>query len=413
MKRNATWVILITFSVFYVIHVSITIATLNITPEPRQLRPLPPMKTNSRASTLRDLSHTEMLPSLAQLPIYTKEMAAQATRPAPWTCGINDSSLDPLTQQKPMFAFVHIYKTAGSTMRAFFRTYAFICRKGWICLQRCTEVTSSSIQSESKWKNCQVEHAVDRNRKREQLGVKRKHYKVVNNAVLRDTFDMFGGHLRIGAGDFILKKNSDVHPVRHIVFLRDPLDRFISGTLYQLQKKKKGWTSSDFAKLIKERVLGSKEKGEYWDRSLRYLLTPRQAEDFEAVKSSFLETNSTEQFAERKAMTAVQNLMQYNVIIGMTEHMPQSMEILKHVLLPNASKEQEELLDQKATNKTLNVSTKGQVSTSSVRIELEKDPAFMADFEEYVKYEKIVNEYAMNMHLMQHAHVVGSLTSVE
>ena len=61
-----------------------------------------------------------MLSIPVQIPIYTKEMAAQATHPAPWTCGINDSSLDPLTQQKPMFAFVHIYKTAGSTMRAFF-----------------------------------------------------------------------------------------------------------------------------------------------------------------------------------------------------------------------------------------------------------------------------------------------------
>ena len=346
--------------------------------------------------------------SILELPVYTSEMAAQAVRPAPWTCGAKDDApIDPLTSQRPMFAFVHIYKTAGSTMRSFFQTYAYICKKGWMCLQKCSGVKFSSIQSAANWKKCQVEHAVDRNRKKEHIGVKRKLYRHVNNTVLRDHFDLFGGHTRMGAGDYVFEKVGDVHPVRHIVFLRDPIDRYVSGVLYQNQKKKKGWTSADFASLVKERILSSRNAGEYWDRSLSYLLTPGQAEHLDSIKSSFVSTNTVEQFAEMKAKTAIHNLANYNVIMGMTEKMDQSMEILKHVLMTKSSKEQQQLLDKHATSKSINVSNKGGVTTSSVLQELKKDEHFMLIFEDYVKYEKIINDYAMNMHLLQHEQVVN------
>jgi len=41
-------------------------------------------------------------------------------------------------------------------------------------------------------------------------------------------------------------------------------------------------------------------------------------------------------------------------------------------------------------------------SGMSVREELEKDREFMSAFEEYVKYEKMINDYAMTMHLKQY-----------
>lgn len=65
----------------------------------------------------------------ASLPVYTREMAHLAVRAVPWTCGDGEEiARDPLSGQKPMFAFVHVYKAAGSTVRLFFRKYAAICR---------------------------------------------------------------------------------------------------------------------------------------------------------------------------------------------------------------------------------------------------------------------------------------------
>lgn len=45
---------------------------------------------------------------------YTSELAAQAVEPTTWVCGEMDmhKALDPITNQRPFFVFVHVYKTA-------------------------------------------------------------------------------------------------------------------------------------------------------------------------------------------------------------------------------------------------------------------------------------------------------------
>ena len=53
-------------------------------------------------------------------------------------------------------------------------------------------------------------------------------------------------------------------------------------------------------------------------------------------------------------------------------------------------------------NTTKNAS---ELSTSSVLAELMKDAQFMSMFEEYVKYETMVNDYAMAMHFLQYEQV--------
>ena len=59
---------------------------------------------------------------------YTADLAAKAVEPTVWACGKaggqHENALDPITNQRPFFAFVHVYKTAGSTLRDFFRKYS-------------------------------------------------------------------------------------------------------------------------------------------------------------------------------------------------------------------------------------------------------------------------------------------------
>jgi len=49
-----------------------------------------------------------------------------------------------------------------------------------------------------------------------------------------------------------------------------------------------------------------------------------------------------------------------------------------------------------------NESRNGAVSTTSVLQELKQDAEFMLMFGEYVKYETMITDYAMRMHLVQH-----------
>eukprot|EP00986_Skeletonema_menzelii_P005264 scaffold1880_cov128-Skeletonema_menzelii.AAC.12 len=72
---------------------------------------------------------------------YTADLAAKAVEPTVWACGKaggqHENALDPITNQRPFFAFVHVYKTAGSTLRDFFRKYATICKKSLAIVAKC------------------------------------------------------------------------------------------------------------------------------------------------------------------------------------------------------------------------------------------------------------------------------------
>jgi hypothetical protein len=145
------------------------------------------------------------------------------------------------------------------------------------------------------------------------------------------------------------------------------------------------------------------------------LLTPEQAEEFESYQSELLEVTPTSgltpkgQFAKTRALLAIHNLARYNAIVGMTERMDESMEMLKHVLLALASEEKIEQLERYTNGTKHNESNK--VSTASVVEELKKDTDFMPVFDEYVKYERMINDYAMNMHLMQYSQMKQSAGS--
>lgn len=412
-KRRAIVVSFLSVAVVYLLSASFLISSLDLVQHQSLLQPPAPSNKVSRESD----SHHDVGSSNSdhEMPIYTTEMAEQAIRPAPWTCGHpNKAIADPLTHQQSFFAFVHIYKTAGSTLRSFFHAYAYVCHKGWMCLIGCVKVKSSSIQSQGEWEPCRVKNVmIGGDNVMEEEGTEDRQYPSVNNTVAKNNIDIIGGHFRIGTGDYVLEKKSDIHPVRHIIFLRDPVDRFVSGILYERHRDNDNL--AEIVDLIKGRVRGSRAANDYWDKSSNYLLTPEQAEEFESYQSELLEVTPTSgltpkgQFAKTRALLAIHNLARYNAIVGMTERMDESMEMLKHVLLALASEEKIEQLERYTNGTKHNESNK--VSTASVVEELKKDTDFMPVFDEYVKYERMINDYAMNMHLMQYSQMKQSAGS--
>ena len=396
-------------------------------------------KHHSKASAvffLEDQSQHITIPSsLSQsnLPLYNKELASHAIRTTAWICG-DKNDIDLLTNhQRPFFAFVHIYKTAGSTLRTFFATYANLCRKSLMIVINCTAAKSPLLKPKAgeNWNNCRLKAVVDA-RRRTMEGYHRKHriYPTVNNTVLQQNFDIFAGHYRIGMTDNIFPQHhsssndEDAHlhtPVRHIVFLRQPMERFVSSILYQAKKfsVNKKETVEDTAKYIKKRVHESRKENEYHTNISNYLLTPEQAQ----TKKEF---PRSEQLVEYKTQLAIQNLIHYDAIVGMTERFSESMIILQHVLLPDrfTSDGREDRMGKMFDEYTANIddesskneseisstrqnpSQMGAISTSSVMAELKKDDIFMGEFKEYLKYEQLIVDFALRMHNMQHALVV-------
>ena len=379
--------------------------------------------------------------STSGLPTYTQEMAIMAIRPALWTCGEDKSevAIDPLTNHKIIFSFVHVFKTAGSTMRDFFQKYSIICSKAWMLLIHCTGVDSSTIISNQDWKKCIVKQVDDARRIIHDDITMEKEIRLfpkVNNTILRDSIDIYGGHFKIGTGDYIFPSSANAteystkspSPVRHIVFLRNPLPRFVSGFLFK-RRYQESESLEATVKLIKEQICEERKKNQYWLGSLSYLLTPIQAH----VRGRKMQQDNgltrAEQSAEVKARTAIQNLVKYNCIVGMTEAMEQSMSILRHVLVPdnmlNSDRKDDinwlfdqyapsdgkvnnksDTNDDETSNKGVRINTspfeEDGVSTELVLNELSKDATFMQIFQEYVKYEKLITDYAWRMHQIQY-----------
>ena len=444
------------------------------------------------------------------LPTYTRDMAREAIRPAPWVCGSNDDySTDQsddeqheiqstvsssIEGERHIFSFVHVYKSAGSTIRTFFRQYAEICHKSWMLLVSCKDHRnpsthhSSSISiraleagkgEETYWKGCKIKEMYIR-----------PDDLISNNSMLsEDSIDIYGGHFRIGivgndnetafgnkgddtgsnnsAGQHSSIRQQSPRPsssstavIRHIVFLRDPMARFVSGILYQHQRSAQFDGTLDGAvRRIKKNVRGSRKKQEYWIRSLNYLLTQSQASNFATMRKKIMDVSniatleeSMNSMAEIESRTAIQNLVQYNVIVGMVERMDQSMTILRHVFVSHTDDNNrhhgsasaatsavttansqygqnkidelfngfggsssksgntpgggdvvdKEELESSKENIRMNASGQEGVTTELVLEELKKDTTFMPLFVEYVKYEQRIHDYAWEMHEMQY-----------
>jgi len=238
----------------------------------------------------------------------------------------------------------------------------------------------------------------------------------VNSTILHDNYDILGGHFNFGMADDIFS-NATATPnygngapqVRHMTFLRQPITRFVSHILYQQKQGNvdKKDTVKETAEDIKRRIRSSREKGKYVSSSIypfyNNLLTPEQ----HAMKYD-QEQTTHEQEELVKVQLSIDNLLRYNTIVGMTETFSQSIQIFEHAMgqIVNSTRKEEEVQEMFSRyigeKESKNGSKRNDISTGSVLKELNKDGEFMAIFREFVKYEQMIVDFAMDMHQKQY-----------
>ena len=360
-------------------------------------RPNPPKNDGSKSNDTGVDAELPASRELLDLPAYTRQMAKEAVRPTIWTCSSDDEEDDDLpggvaSPTREGFAFVHVYKAAGSTLRDLFSSFAFVCGDAsWLAVISCTSAD-----------RCKPKFAV----------ADREAFvpdpSTFNRTVARD-YDIIGGHFRIGTFTY----SDRALARRHITFLRDAKARFVSGILYQLMRDDAEMSLEDVVRMVKHRVIGSRKAGEYWSKSLNYLLTPEQSASLGAMAKG-------EDTSKATALMAVQNLVSHGTIVGMAENMAHSLSILRHVLsgpgLKTSKRNKkrlnvlfDEFSNQERTGSVRNRSDKGDVSTASVLELLMNDTEFTPVFDEYLKYEDLITGYASRMHELQYREVTNSL----
>ncbi|MGK3736867.1 MAG: hypothetical protein ACI8RD_004715, partial [Bacillariaceae sp.] len=346
-----------------------------------------------------------------ELSTYTASLAKIAVKPI-WDCRTKNKKVQ---QQEEKLIFIHIFKTAGSTLRHFFATYAKNCKgSGWACIIGCSNAKVESIMNSNKqsknpnWDPCFLKDTVTRNGKAVPVGRGK-----VNSTFLEKETDIYGGHMRLGSGDWLQTRDGgELVKNRYVTFFRDAMTKYISARIYSARTKIK--TKEDIIKHIKSVVTKARSNGDYSDGYFKYLITPTQKKENSGMST------------EKMMQLVKQNLVEYNVVAGMLERMPESMQILQHILdhekimtpvfnyfgmdeKPKKKKRRERrhrrLQEHHGSSRKLVAWNQGKISTTEVLAELKEDTEFFKIFTEYIKYEHLVYEFALDIHNLQYAEI--------
>jgi hypothetical protein len=215
--------------------------------------------------------------------------------------------------------FVHVFKTAGTSLRELLLKYALACHAGIGIVSECSGVSVETIESaiasnknisqhkkNVKWVNgfgtkrgtkCQV-RAISRTRQ----DITLNNLRMEQNQLTQ--LDLLAGHLSLGVGAAFSTEEDDV---QYLTFFRNAVDKFISGIMYQ--KRDKHYSFQQIVELVHKRVRGELKKHKYREGYSAYLLTPQQKELFYGSTKA---TNLVNNTVESRTQTILDNLDNLN-----------------------------------------------------------------------------------------------------
>lgn len=300
------------------------------------------------------------------------------------------------TNRMKKLVFVHIFKTAGSSMRTLLSKYAEKCHAGNAVVTNCAPVDPASIESQNwvkqeKWQRrspCRLKKTVFRNKT-----VVSHPSSPINSTYLEEAnIDILDGHITMGTDQY-WKDNQGQHvDVQYLTFFRESTRKVVSAVLYLNPKL----TFDEAVERTKTKVRKAVEKSVYLDNS-NYIITPAHA-------AKLANTTLNNPYATARLM--METLKENKVLFGIVERMSESLEMLQHVI--DKDRDLDGLFESfgkipAGANKTREViKNQSQLSSSEVLAEVEKDVEFMKLMREYVKYDRMVYEFALDMHMRQY-----------
>ena len=345
----------------------------------RRPKPTSQSELRTHAQTLLASIHA---PTNVDIPVdYTGEISPM------WTC--SKQTEFPFSQK---LIFVHIFKTAGSSFRAFFDDYAQRCQRGFSLVIHCSQVSAKSmLDSDSPWESnhhklCINRFSRPRDDAQEIFNVKGN----VTGQLLRNTSDILIGHLPLGVHLHWTDYNQNLVQPMYVLFLRDPVAKFVSGYLFV--NREFHMTFTEAIKGIKLAVVDDRHEGNYYLGSDKYLTTPSQK-------------GHPRGFEERVELVR-SNLLSHNCIVGIVERMGDSLALIQ--LAVDGDLEVTDQIRRLDTSKVARDNrtdamtvNKSELSTSAIVAELRKDEVFFQILLEYLKYELLLYDYAIQIHERQ------------
>lgn len=299
-----------------------------------------------------------------------------------WTCSKK------LENKKKKLIFVHVYKTAGSTLRRLLFLYGKSCDHPYTDIVSCSDLSHESINEsmtnkDALWKDrktgspCTNKHTTDI----EETRVISKHSMKTSDLITYEV-DILAGHVSLGVDRYWHTDFSRTNPVeaQYVTFVREPLHRFVSFLLYA--HKNQHWSKQEAYDYIKKRVIEENEAQNHINVYSHYLLTPLQKE---------VDLSDSEEIVQIK-----ENFISYNMLVGVVKHMDESLSLLQSVIDPELKCT--DMFFERLQTKT-NPST---LSSSELVRMLSEDEAWVSMAKEFLKYEYEVYDFAVKIHKKQY-----------
>lgn len=291
-----------------------------------------------------------------------------------WNCTNEDdgdkslSNSTPTTGRRKKLLFVHVFKTAGSTMRAFFEFFGRKCSNTGVSIVSQCSGLNVLVQAkdghidESVWTNhggvgeCVLQtfqprhgdpswmHTSDNEETQQQQQQQRVSGKPrLAGSFLRATTDVLIGHFPLGVHErWLVNNNSssinesmtrkeEDFSYQYVVFFRDPLNKLVSGYLYG-NRMRHNLTTEQAATELYDRVREKQNVQKlYHDGYSSYLLTPSQKREIGRLYKGGIKNTIAITIQHNMALIK-SNLLGMRVMIGIVEQMTSSLAILRHLI---------------------------------------------------------------------------------
>jgi hypothetical protein len=297
--------------------------------------------------------------------------------------------------------FLHLTRSAGSTLRPFFRAYSNLCHRGIAIVSQCVDLGLESMKGGDIWRNgetgpqaakdCWLSLATNRTGS-EILSNPGGFMGRMNTAFLKDhDIDILAGHLSLGSESYWL--DSSREQPQYVVFVRHPLAKYVSQIL--LVERADNLTIQEAVALVNRSAARELEQRSYHDTFSSYLITPQQKE--------WVDVENVEWTPERRVNLTLSNLFQRPVLVGVVDRFPESLQMLGYVLDKDGEANNLVNFFSSPPNSTKLYEKLGNRNRTLAVVEaIEQDASVSATLREFLRYELEIYEYALELHVKQY-----------
>jgi hypothetical protein len=302
-----------------------------------------------------------------------------------WSC--DD---DPSTRRNKVF-YLHMSRSAGSTMRSLFRAYSKVCQRSIASVNICVDLGIESTFGNDQWQNGELspyaatECLLSGPTTREGDTIESQLNGRVSSQFLADNdFDILTGNIPLGSNMWTEQA------VLYVAMIRQPLARFVSEMIFRYGSER--MSIPELAALVQRTTTTRLQRKNYRDSYTSYFITPEQ--------KKWADVENIELTTETRTNLALNNLVSNNILVGLAEKLPESLQMLQYAI---DSKNEVDNLFSFFASPTETVSVmQGNNRTKEVIRAIEEDETLHSNLRELLKYETKFYEYAQQLHEHQY-----------